>query len=83
MLAALAAMNDSDLEDAWFQERIREIESGIRTAGNRTKHAMNNALIAIGLRNGRLEKAANNAKTGCPISKLLNAKITMAVNSVK
>jgi osmotically inducible protein OsmC len=25
----------------------------------------------------RFEEAANNAKTGCPISKLLNAKITM------
>jgi osmotically inducible protein OsmC len=28
------------------------------------------------------EKAANNAKAGCPISKLLNAKITMNANLV-
>jgi len=42
----------------WFAERLREIEEGMEAAGNRTRYSMNTALIAIGARGGRLQRAA-------------------------
>ena len=44
-------------------EMIGEIERGIHAAPNRTRYSMNNALIAIGLLGGELEKAAIAAAT--------------------
>lgn len=41
-----------------FADLLTRIESGIRTAKNRVRHSMNNALIAIGLRDDRLREAA-------------------------
>lgn len=52
------AMRDRTLPEAWFEERLRAIEHGIRGAPNRVKEAMNGALCAIGGRSDALEKAA-------------------------
>lgn len=57
VLASLA-MNDGDLPDAYFEERIATIEAEIHNAPNRVRHAMNQALIAIGIRNPGLQKKA-------------------------
>lgn len=71
------AMNDPDLDDGFFLDLIGRIEAGIAVAGNRTRHSMNGALIAIGIRNVALRAAAEAAsarigpvvvdhgKTGC------------------
>jgi hypothetical protein len=71
------ASADATLEDAWFLDRLAIIEREIGRAGNRTRHAMNGALIAIGIRNATLQAAAMGAgarigpvvvdhgKTGC------------------
>lgn len=50
------AMQDPGLADAYFEDRVKAIESGMDSAKNRTRHAMNMALIGIGARNARLEK---------------------------
>lgn len=55
------ALRDEGLDDAFFLELLRRIEAGIGTAGNRTRHSMNGALIAIGSRNGALRGAAEAA----------------------
>lgn len=52
------AMKDEELEDAFFEPYLARIEARIQRAENRTRHSMNNALIAIGMRNPRLEKKA-------------------------
>lgn len=57
-LVAMLAMNDPDLPDAYFADRLAVIEKGIHRAKNRVRHAMNGALIAIGLRNAKLRKPA-------------------------
>lgn len=57
-LMSLAAIHDADLDDAYFETQLATIEKKIHKAPNRTRHAMNNALIAIGMRNTRLEKLA-------------------------
>jgi len=57
-LAAVLAMRDPDLGDRFFLDLLTKIEREIGQAGNRTRHAMNGALIAIGLRNEELEDAA-------------------------
>lgn len=57
-LVGFAAMQDTSLDDAYFAARIAEIESKIHLAKNRTRHAMNGALIAIGMRNESLKKLA-------------------------
>jgi len=57
-LVGFAAMNASELPDSYFEERLRTIESGIHQANNWTRYAMNGALIAIGLRNPKLQKLA-------------------------
>ena len=57
-LVAQLAMQDSDLPDAYFLARLDEIEREIHTRQNRVRDAMNNALIAIGIRNAALEPPA-------------------------
>jgi len=53
-----ALAGQEDLSDIWFEERIRVIEAGIDGAKNRVRHAMNQALICIGIRNSKLMKKA-------------------------
>ncbi len=52
------ANNDSTLPDSYFEPYLPRIEQGIHQAKNRTREAMNNALIAIGSRNAVLEPLA-------------------------
>ncbi|MEZ5404227.1 MAG: DNA alkylation repair protein [Bryobacteraceae bacterium] len=61
-LVAHAAMQDDSLDDAYFERQLETIEKKIgRTPPNRVRHAMNSALIAIGVRNPRLRKLAEAA----------------------
>ncbi len=56
---AMHAQHDGEGPDeAWLLEQLAVIEAGIHTRPNRTRHSMNQALIAIGARGGALEKAA-------------------------
>jgi 3-methyladenine DNA glycosylase AlkD len=57
-LAAVLAARDPSLPDRFFLDLLAKIESEIGQAGNRTRHAMNGALIAIGLRNEELRDEA-------------------------
>jgi 3-methyladenine DNA glycosylase AlkD len=57
-LLTLLALNDKELSDDYFAPYLKLIESGIHEQKNRVRHEMNSALIAIGLRNDRLEKRA-------------------------
>jgi 3-methyladenine DNA glycosylase AlkD len=57
-LAAFLAARDSSLPDRFFLDLLTKIENEIGAAGNRTRHAMNGALIAIGLRNEELRDEA-------------------------
>jgi 3-methyladenine DNA glycosylase AlkD len=47
-IIAWMAMNDARVPDTYFSARLDEIEKRIKTAKNRVKHAMNQALIGIG-----------------------------------
>lgn len=58
---ASLAMNDDTLEDAWCAEQIALVARDIHARPNRTRHSMNNALIALGVRNPKLEKKARAA----------------------
>ena len=60
-LLAMTAMNDAALPDSYFEPFLKTIESGIHAAPNRTRHAMNMALIAIGMRNPALRAKAEAA----------------------
>lgn len=57
-LVAHIAMSDELKSDAYFEERLATIEKSLGRSRNRVKHAMNGAIIAIGMRNKDLEKAA-------------------------
>ena len=57
-LLSYAAMAENDKADDYFLSKLGVIERDIHRAPNRTRHAMNMALIAIGIRNAALEKAA-------------------------
>jgi 3-methyladenine DNA glycosylase AlkD len=57
-LLAHLAMKDKELPDEYFQPFLEKIEAAVHTGKNRTKDAMNGALIAIGMRNEALEKKA-------------------------
>jgi 3-methyladenine DNA glycosylase AlkD len=57
-LLSQIAMNDQELPDDYFEAYLETIEADIHNRKNRTKHAMNMALIAIGIRNDALEKKA-------------------------
>jgi 3-methyladenine DNA glycosylase AlkD len=52
------AMKGEELPDSFFEPYLEAIESRIGKAKNRTRYAMNNALIAIGIRSSKLEKKA-------------------------
>ena len=52
------AMNDPALPDAFFEPYLAWIERDIGAEKNRVREAMNNALIAIGMRNDALEARA-------------------------
>ena len=57
-LMAHLAMQDQGLSDEYFSGHLATIESEIHTRKNRVRDAMNNALIAIGIRNKVLELQA-------------------------
>jgi 3-methyladenine DNA glycosylase AlkD len=57
-LAGQLAASDAPLPDALFEERVETIEASIHRAKNRTREAMNGALIDIGSRNGALRDKA-------------------------
>jgi 3-methyladenine DNA glycosylase AlkD len=57
-LTGYLAMRDDTLPDEYFERLLATIEKTIHQSKNFTKHAMNGALIAIGLRNPKLEKPA-------------------------
>jgi 3-methyladenine DNA glycosylase AlkD len=61
VLLAKLAMDDKELEDAYFNGYLGEIESDIHAAPNRAKYSMNSALIAIGMRDPALQKVAMEA----------------------
>lgn len=75
-LCSLAKDNE-DLTDEYLAQYLELIESRIHGAANWARYAMNNALIAIGIRNPRLRKLAvaaarrigkvqvDHGKTGC------------------
>jgi 3-methyladenine DNA glycosylase AlkD len=55
------AMKDKSLDNSFFQSYLPIIERDIHSRKNRTRYSMNNALIAIGIRNDDLEEAATAA----------------------
>ncbi|MGI9624207.1 MAG: DNA alkylation repair protein [Acidimicrobiales bacterium] len=55
-LVAQQALRDNDLTNPYFLERLSEIEAGIDSSPNRTRHTMNGTLIAIGSRNVTLRR---------------------------
>jgi 3-methyladenine DNA glycosylase AlkD len=57
-LVAAMAMIDQATPDAWFAERLAQIEKTIHAAPNTHCAAMNQAMICIGCRNQSLRKAA-------------------------
>ncbi len=57
-LVSHLAMQNPDLPDAWFSDHLDTIEREIHIRQNRVRDAMNNALIAIGIRNPTLESLA-------------------------
>jgi 3-methyladenine DNA glycosylase AlkD len=71
------ALSEPELDDACFLALLERIEQRIALSGNRTRHSMNGALIAIGVRNTALRAAAeavagrigplkvDHGKTGC------------------
>jgi len=58
LLLAKLAMRDEDFPDSYFQKHLRTIQREIHTRKNRVRDAMNSALIAIGIRNARLQVLA-------------------------
>lgn len=58
LLLGNLALTDSELPDDFFESYLRVIEQEIHQRPNRTKDAMNAALIDIGLRNPALQKQA-------------------------
>ena len=60
-ILAHLALADNGLPDSDFESMLTRIESRIPQAKNRTRHAMNNALIAIGSRNEHLAELATTA----------------------
>ena len=52
------AMKNTDLPDDFFLEHLETIELEIHSRKNRVRHSMNGAVMAIGLRNRKLEKGA-------------------------
>lgn len=57
-LVANAAMSGGEIADEYFEVCLEEIEADIPESANRVRHAMNQALICIGVRNGKLRRKA-------------------------
>src|ERR1700712_154403 len=57
-ILASVAMDGDSLPDEYFERFLSTIESDIHDSQNRVRHGMNNALIAIGIRNPALEEKA-------------------------
>jgi hypothetical protein len=57
----LLALRDVTPSDAYFTGLLDRIERDLHSSPNFTRHAMNNALIAIGMRNGELRALAQAA----------------------
>ncbi|MHC4944519.1 MAG: DNA alkylation repair protein [Planctomycetota bacterium] len=57
-LMAGYALYEKDAPDAYFEKHLKTIESDIHTRKNRVRHSMNMALIAMGMRNKKMEKQA-------------------------
>jgi 3-methyladenine DNA glycosylase AlkD len=57
-LVAHLAMNEEKMPNTAFEARIKTIEKSIHRSKNRVRHAMNNGLIAMGIRNPKLENKA-------------------------
>ncbi|MBA3868826.1 MAG: DNA alkylation repair protein [Anaerolineae bacterium] len=57
-ILGVLAGNDASLPDSYFEPYLAIIERDLHTAKNRTRHSMNNALIAIGARNPNLHPNA-------------------------
>lgn len=55
------ALNDTVIADAWFEQRLAEIERDIHVIDNGQRWPMNQALIAIGCRNEALRRATTAA----------------------
>ena len=60
-VVAHLALRDDGLDAADLEELLDKIEAGIGSAKNRTRYAMNSALIAIGMRNAKLRRLATAA----------------------
>jgi len=58
MLVGAMAMRDEDTPDAWFTQRLTEIETSIQASSNSLREALLHALIAIGCRTAALRKSA-------------------------
>ena len=62
------ALHEATLPDSYFEPYLIEIETGIHQQKNRVREAMNNVLIAIGVRNPVLQaKALSAAQTIGPV----------------
>jgi 3-methyladenine DNA glycosylase AlkD len=57
-LVGAMAKCDEETPDAWFEERLAEIEESIRVSSNAERYGMLCALIAIGCRTAGLRKSA-------------------------
>lgn len=57
-LLAHLATSDTTLPDACLGEYIEPIDAHIQTSKNHVRHSMNGALIAMGIRNPKLQRQA-------------------------
>ena len=58
IILSFLANEDASLPDTFFEPWLETIRRDIHSRKNRVRHAMNNALIAFGVRNPALEKKA-------------------------
>ncbi len=58
LILAHLARNSKNLKNVFFEDYLKIIESTLHHRPNRTKDAMNSALIAIGIKNPSLQKKA-------------------------
>ena len=58
VVMAILTMQGNDLPDSYFERLLEIIKRDIHNSKNRVRYAMNNALIAIGIRNDNLQKKA-------------------------
>ncbi len=57
-LVASLAMRNPEVPEAWFLERLKEVERTLQAAPDDERYAMNHALICLGGRSPALRKAA-------------------------